>query len=191
MAADQPRQILRLPSKHGDPHGAKPDPAVGRRLWDAQSPRDALVAALVVALAFGTIWLVVSLLLDRVHPWLTVLLGLLVGIAVRRAGRGLDWRCPAVAAAVTLLGALAGNVVIAAAFTATELGTSMLTVLARTSEFTWPVFFTEVMTAADAIYAVSAAALAAFLANRRLDRRQYAALRVWREGAWERSREAS
>ena len=46
---------------------------------------------------------------------------------------------------------------------------------------TWPVFFNEVLTVADGFFAVVAAGLAAFFANRKLTRKQYYALRQWRE----------
>jgi hypothetical protein len=80
-------------------------------------------------------------------------------------------------------GALAGNVIVAASFTAAEFGTGTLTVLRAATSFTWPVFFDEVMTAADAIYALAAAAIAAYYANRRLTRDQYASYRAWQEQA--------
>ena len=43
-----------------------------------------------------------------------------------------------------------------------------------------PVFLDEVLTIADGFYAVVAASFAAFLANRRLSREQFYALRLWR-----------
>jgi hypothetical protein len=44
---------------------------------------------------------------------------------------------------------------------------------------TWPVFFDEVMTPADLIFALVSATVAAFYANRRLTRAEYLALRTW------------
>ena len=79
-----------------------------------------------------------------------------------------------------LAGSIISNVVLAASTTADSYGTGTLEVLRSVTSMTWPVFFAEVMTAADAFYAVFAAALAAFLANRRLTRSQYYALRLWR-----------
>jgi hypothetical protein len=112
---------------------------------------------------------------------MTVVQGAIIGLAVRRAGRGLDWRFPAVAAAAAVAGALAGNILVAAAFTAAEFDTTILTILRSATDFTWPVFFDEVMTPADVVYAIAAAGVAAFYANRRLTRDQYAAYRAWRE----------
>ena len=179
MPRNEPGQILRLPKKHTPEFAEAPDPALGERLWRAQSSRDATLAALSAVVLFCILWPALSWLLDGVFPWLTVMLGLLVGYAVRRAGRGLDWRYPLIAAAATVLGSLAGNIVVAASFTAGELGTDTFTVLRRITSLTWPAFFDEVVTAADVIYALTGAAFAAFYANRRLTRRQYAALRTW------------
>ena len=107
----------------------------------------------------------------------------MVGYVVRGAGKGLDWRFPVIAAVLTVLGSLLGIVAISAATTAGEYDTSTVTILSRATPLTWPVFFDEVLTAADYIYAAIAAAIAAFYANRRLTRRQYFALRQWRESA--------
>jgi hypothetical protein len=139
------------------------------------------MAALIVIVVFSVIWVLLSTALDRVFPWMTVVQGLIIGFAVRRAGQGLDWRFPVIAAVAAVAGALAGNVIVAASFTAAEFGTGTLTVLRAATSFTWPVFFDEVMTAADAIYALAAAAIAAYYANRRLTRDQYASYRAWQE----------
>ena len=139
------------------------------------------MAALIAAIVFILLWILLSSLLDRVFPWLTVALGLAVGLAVRRAGFGLDWRFPTVAAAVTLVAAFLGNIVVAASFTAAEFGTSTLTILTRFSSLTMPTFFDEVMTPADVVFALFGAVVAAFYANRRLQRAEYHALRTWQE----------
>ena len=112
---------------------------------------------------------------------MTVVQGLIIGLAVRRAGRGLDWRFPVIAAVAALVGALVGNVIVAASFTAAEFDTGTLAVLRAATNFTWPVFFDEVITAADAIYALAAAGVAAYFANRRLTRDQYTSYRAWQE----------
>jgi hypothetical protein len=112
---------------------------------------------------------------------MTLVQALLVGLVVRRAGRGIDWRFPAVAATVAVTGALVGNVVVAAAFTAAEFHTDILTILRSVTTMTWPVFFDEVMTGADLFYALAGAGIAAFYSNRRLTRTQYAALRTWEQ----------
>lgn len=181
MSEEQHKQVLRLPKRHSREHPVKPDPALGARLVRAQSLRGAIVAGLVTVIVFSMAWAMLSTALGRVFPWMTVVQGLIIGLAVRRAGRGLDWRFPAIAAITALAGALVGNVIVAAAFTASEFDTGTLTVLRAVTGFTWPVFFAEVMTPADVVYAFAAAGVAAYYANRRLTRDQYAAYRAWRE----------
>ncbi len=181
MSEEQRKQVLRLPKRYSREGAARPDPETGARLVRAQSLRAAFTAAVIVIVAFSVIWAMLSTALDRVFPWMTVIQGLVIGLAVRRAGHGLDWRFPVIAAGAALAGALAGNIIVAAAFTAAEFDTGTLTVLRAATSFTWPVFFDEVMTAADAIYALAAAGLAAYYANRRLTRDQYASYRAWLE----------
>ena len=181
MAYDPDNQVLRLPKKHASGIDEPPDPDLGRRLVAAQSLRNALTAGLIAVVGFAVLWTLVTALTERIFPWFTVLLGFIVGYAVRTAGKGLDWRFPTLAVVLTMLGALLGIVVISAATTAGEYNTSTMTILSRATQLTWPVFFDEVLSATDYIYAVIAAAIAAFYANRRLTRRQYFALRQWRE----------
>ncbi len=130
---------------------------------------------------FSLFWMTLTSLLDKVLPWFTVVLGILLGYAIRVAGRGLDWRFPALAAAMTLVGALIGNIVVAASVTADEFGIGTLQVLQSVTSMTWPVFIDERLNIADAFFAVVAAGFAAFYANRRLTRSQYYALRLWGE----------
>ena len=137
------------------------------------------MASLIVIVLFSVLWSMLSVLLGRIFPWLSLLLGLAIGLAVRRAGFGLDWRFPLLAAVFTLLGTLLANIVVAAAFTAPLLETTTLAVLSNLTVMTWPVFFDEVMTPADLVYALFSAAIAAFYAKRRLTRSEYLALRTW------------
>lgn len=180
--SDQPiPSIARMRKRHTPSKPTVVQPGAGRRLVEQQSLRNALLASLIVIVVFSILWAMLSTLVNRVFPWMTVLLGVIIGFAVRRAGQGVDWRFPVLAAVAAIAGALASNIVVAAAFTARLLETSTLTVLAETTSMTWPVFFNEVMNPADAIYALAAAAIAAFYANRRLNRAEYLALRQWQE----------
>lgn len=180
MNDSQRQNPLRLRKKHGSGVHRDIDVADGERLVLAQSMRNALVAGLIATIVFCVIWTGLSSLLNKVFPWMTVLLGVMLGFAVRRGGRGVDWRFPLLAAALALFGALLGNVVVAASYTAETYDTGTLQILRAVTSMTWPVFFDEVLTVADGFYAVLAAGLAAFLANRRLTRSQYYALRKWR-----------
>ena len=171
---------MRLPRKHRGAayRAAEVDAA---ELAADQSLRDAAFAGLVVIVVFSVFWVMLSTLVDRIFPWMTVLLGVFVGLVIRRAGRGLDWRFPVLAAAMTMLGSLAANIIVAAAFTADELDATTLEILRAATSMTWPVFFREVISAADIVYAAMGAGAAAFFANRRLTRSEYSAWRKWQE----------
>ena len=163
----------------------------GRSLVQDQSLRDAAAGGLIVVVLFSALWAMASTLIGRIFPWMTLVLGIFVGLVIRRAGRGLDWRFPVLAVVLTLLGALAGNIVVAAAFTAAELDTTTIMILRAVTSMTWPVFFDEVISAADIIYALFGAALAAFYASRRLNRSEYHAVRKWQERQQAESRKDS
>ncbi len=179
--SEEKTNILRLPKKHAPKVTKRVSAAEGEHLVEVQSLRAALIAGLFAVTVFTVLWSMLSVLLGRIFPWLTLLLGMSIGLVVRRAGQGLDWRFPALAALLTLLGSLAGNIAIAANFTAAEFGTGTLTVLGAVTTMTWPVFFAEVMTPVDLIYALFSAAVAAFYANRRLTRAEFLALRKWEQ----------
>lgn len=174
------KSIVRLPRRHQ--RAANNSIGVdASELVAEQSVRDAAVAGVVVIVAFSVLWVMLSTLVNRIFPWMTVLLGILMGLVVRRAGQGLDWRFPVLAAAMTLVGSLVSNVIVAAAFTAEELDSTTFEILRAATSMTWPVFFREVISAADVVYAAMGAGAAAFFANRRLTRGEYIAWRKWQE----------
>lgn len=172
--------LLRLRRRHGEGQPLDVSADDGARLVRAQSLRNALVASLIVFVVFCVAWIVLTSLTGRVFPWMTVALGWLTGTAIRRTGRGVDWRFPLLAGLVTLLGCVGSNVVLAASTTAAEFGTSTLDILRAVTSMTWPVFFDEVWNIGDSFYAVFSAGLAAVLAPRKLTRSEYFALRLWR-----------
>jgi hypothetical protein len=181
IMSDEKIGVLRLRKKHLPKVSREPTQDDARRLLAAQSVRNAIMASLITIIVFSIVWAMLSTLIGSIYPWMTLLLGILLGLAVRRAGFGLDWRFPVIAAVFAAAGALIGNIIVAAAFTAPQLGTDTLTVLRNLTVLTWPVFFDEVMTPADLVFAFFAAGLAAFYANRRLTRAQYLAIRTWDE----------
>jgi hypothetical protein len=180
-AEDPRKKVLRLRKKHAPGGHERPTPADGARLLRAQSPAQAVAAGIVAIVVFSALWLMVTTAFGKIYPWMTLLLGIGVGLVVRRAGQGIDWRFPVIAAALAFIGSIVGNVVIAASTTAGEFETSIFRILGAVTTMTWPIFFDEVMTAADFVFALFAAGLAAFYANRRLTRRQYQAIRIWQE----------
>ena len=173
--------VLRLRKKHLPKADGEPTPEDGRRILAAQSVRNATMASIIAIIIFSIIWAMLSTLVGVIYPWMTMIMGIVIGLTVRRAGFGLDWRFPVLAAVFAIVGSFVGNVVVAAAFTAPELGTTTLNVLRNLTAMTWPVFFDEVMTPADLVFALFAAGLAAFYANRRLTRTEYLALRKLEE----------
>ena len=172
---------LRLRKRHGS--GARRDVTSidGGKLVRAQSIRNAIVAGLIAVIVFSLFWIALSELTNRVFPWATVVLGFLIGHSIRLAGRGIDWRFPAIAAVMALAGSLAANIILAASVTAEGLGLGTLQILQAVTTMTWPVFFDEVLTVADVFFAVVGAGLAGFYSNRRLTRAEYLALRLWHE----------
>jgi hypothetical protein len=172
---------LRLRKKHGQGERPKVTADDGARLARAQSLRNALVAGLITIIVFCLLWILLSGATGRVFAWMTVILGIALGFVVQKAGRGVDWRFPALAALMALVGSVVGNVVLAASTTAAEYGTGTLEILRAVTSMTWPVFFDEVWNVADGFFAVVAAAFAAFLAPRRLSRTQRFALRLWQQ----------
>ena len=172
---------LRLRKKHGEGHKPDATAADGARLERAQSLRNAFMAGLIAVVLFCLLWIALSSVTGRVFPWMTVVLGYLLGLSIRRAGRGVDWRFPTLAAAFAILGSLLSNVVLAASTTAAEYGTGTLDILRAVTSMTWPVFFDEVWNTGDSFYAAVSAGLAAFFAPRKLSRNEFYALRKWRE----------
>ena len=181
MTAEPNHQVLRLRKKHAPGSHERPVAADGATLVRAQSLSHAAMAALIAIVIFAVIWSMLTAATGRIFPWMTMLLGVLVGFAVRRAGQGLDWRFSSLAAGLAFAGSILANVVIAAGTTAGEFDVGTLTVLRSVTTMTWPIFFDETMTAADWIFAAFAAGIAAFYANRQLNRREYQALRVWQD----------
>jgi hypothetical protein len=174
---------LRLRKKHGSGIRTEETPDDGRRIVDAQSIRNAIVTGFIVIIIFSIFWVALTELSNRVFPWFTVLLGVSLGYSIRLTGRGTNWHFPLTAGVLTLIGALFSNIVVAASVTAEGFDTGTLDILQAVTGMTWPVFFDEVLTVADFFYAVVGAGLAGFLANRRLTRSEYRALRLWQEDA--------
>ncbi len=172
---------LRLRKRHGSGERKDVTSADGARLVAAQSVRNAIVASLIAICIFSLFWIALTGLTNRVFPWLTILLGLLLGHGIRLAGRGVDWYFPALAAAMAILGSLAARFILAASVTAQGFGLGTLQILQAVTSMTWSAFFGDVLTIADAFFAVGAACLAAFYSSRRLTRTEYLALRLWRE----------
>lgn len=131
-----------------------------------------------VGLLFCWLWAMLSMTSGRVFPWFSVLNGAVIGIAVQRFGRGLDWRFPVMAAVVAGLAAYTGNLIIGVFETGTYIEAAPLSVLGGLSADTMEKFFQNTINPIDHIYAFCACGVAAFFANRRLKRHEVLGLRT-------------
>ena len=156
-------------------------PVDAATLLKEQSVARAVLGALLALLVFNYAWALSAELFDKVFPWLSMLQGVVVGLAVRRAGRGFDWRFPVVAGVAAWVGAISANFVIAAITTGEELGVSALHVIRNLTSMTFDVFFTETFNVVDHIYAAASAGIAAFFSRRHLNRREVLELRNYEE----------
>lgn len=181
MAKQQQEKVLRLRKKHGDGGHSNATADDGRRLIERQSERAAIMAGLIVIIVFCMLWVMVTDLFGTVYPWATVILGYLIGHAIRRAGKGVDWWFALIGAVLALLGSVITNIVLAASISADQAGTTTMNVLQDSSFETWLFFFGVDWNIGDTAFAVFAAAVAAFYSMRRLSREEYYALRLWRE----------
>ena len=161
-------------NNRGEPH-PRVDP---QALIAAQSVAAAVAAAIVAMLVLSGVWTFFTGITARVFPWFSIIQGIFIGLAVRRFGRGLDWRFPLIAGAAAWIGAFFGNLMVAIPVTTSELGSSSLEVIRGLTWWSFRTFFTEVITIVDFIYAFCAAAVAMFYSNRRLTRHEDFALRT-------------
>ena len=170
--------MFRLKQKHSREAPDKLPPADGRRLLAEQSVIRGLVWSVVVALLLCWLWAILSVTSGRVFPWFSVLNGAVIGIAMQRFGRGLDWRFPVMAAVIAGLAAYTGNLVIGIYETGRYIEAAPLNVLGGLSADTMENFFQITINPIDHIYAFCACGVAAFFANRRLKRHEVFGLRT-------------
>lgn len=138
----------------------------------------AVAGGIAVVLVCGWMWAILSVETGRIFPWFTILIGALVGLAVQRYGRGLDWRFPAIAACIAWTGAYVDNLMIGIVETGRYIEAAPLRVFAGLSKDTMKNFFANTVTPIDHVYALCAAGVASFFAKRRLNRREVLALRT-------------
>lgn len=170
--------MFRLKQKHTRKPADKRPPADGNRLLAQQSFGRGLAGSIAVGLLSSWLWALVSLNTGKVFPWFTVIIGALIGIAVQRFGRGLDWRFPALAVVVAGSAAYVGNLMIGIFKTGQYVDANAGQILSGITTDTLRVFFTNTISPVDHIYAFSACGVAAFFANRRLKRHEVMGLRL-------------
>ena len=86
IMSDDKTDVLRLPKRHRPKSGAELTAEEAQALIEAQSVGNAVIASLVVIVVFSVLWVMLTALLGRFFPWLALVLGAILGIAVRRAG---------------------------------------------------------------------------------------------------------
>ena len=97
--------MLRLPKRFSRDPDEAPRQADAGLLLRQQDLARGLAMSLAVAAAAVALWIWSCMLFDRYFPWGSVLQGMLIGLAMRRYGRGVDWRFPLAAALVAMAAA--------------------------------------------------------------------------------------
>ena len=164
--------MFRLRQKHSRNLGRDATLVNAEKLVAAQSVRTAITGAAIAIIMFNIVWAYTASASGKFLPWISIVQGAVIGIAVQRSGRGLDWRFPLVAGAAAWLGAFSGNLFIALVFTVTEttgVGSNWWRVLES--------FFDNTVSVIDVIYAFCGVAVAIFYAKRPLNRHEVLALR--------------
>ena len=170
--------MFRLKQKHSQQRSDQRPAADGRRLLAEQSLTRGFFGSLAVGLLLCWLWAMFSTQSGRIFPWFSIPIGALIGIAMQRFGRGLDWRFPLAAVLVAGLAAYAGNLFIGVFETGRYIEEAPLRVVGGLSLDTMENFFRNTINPIDHIYAFSASGVAAFFANRRLKRHEVLGLRT-------------
>lgn len=174
--------MFRLKQKHAQKRGQRLPPADGRQLLAEQSVLRGFLGTFAVALLLCWTWALFAMSTGRVFPWFSVVIGALIGIAMQRFGRGLDWRFPVMAVVIAGVAAYFGNLMIGVLETGRYIEAETMSVLGGLSADTLRNFFRNTVGPVDHIYAFSACGVAAFFANRRLKRHEVLGLRTMDRG---------
>jgi len=167
-----------LKKKHTPKRADRLPPADGRRLLAEQSVGRGVLGSIAVALLLCWLWAISSMATGRVFPWFSIGMGALIGMAMQRFGRGLDWRFPVLALIIAGVAAYAGNLMIGILETGRYIEAGPMQVLGGLSLDTMRNFFRNTISPIDHIYAFCACGVAAFFANRRLKRHEVLGLRT-------------
>lgn len=170
--------MFRLKQKHTQKRSERVPPADGRQLIAEQSVLRGFLGTFGVALLLSWGWALFAMTTGRVFPWFSILMGALIGLAMQRFGRGLDWRFPVMAIVIAGIAAYFGNLMIGVLETGRYIEANPLRVLGGLSADTMRNFFRNTIGPIDHIYAFSACGVAAFFANRRLKRHEVLGLRL-------------
>jgi vitamin B12 transport system permease protein len=126
----------------------------------------ALLSALMLGLAAGAVWMVPTLYLRQPLPWLALLLGWLLGKAVRHWVRPAGGNAAVLAALATFTAALYVNLLTAAARIAGLMGLGLIDSM-RTAGFRLLLQLAELgCTPTDGVWFIAGMGIAAFVALR-------------------------
>jgi hypothetical protein len=170
--------MFRLKKKHSPNQQYTGPPPNATLILAQQSVGRAVAGGIGALLVFGWMWASASMQMGRVFPWLSVLIGALIGLVIRFYGRGLDWRFPVIAALIAWVGAYTGNLMFSILETGRYIEAESFRVFLGLSIDTMENFFANTVSPIDHIYAFCAAGVASFLAKRRLNRREVLAVRT-------------
>jgi len=170
--------MFRLKQKHAPKPTKRLPAADGRTLLAEQSMARGTLGSVGIALLLCWGWALFSMSAGQVFPWATILMGAMIGVAMQRFGRGLDWKYPAAAVVITGIAAYAGNLTIGILETGRYIDAEPIRVIGGLSMDTMRNFFRNTINPIDHIYAFSACGVAAFFANRRLKRHEVLGLRT-------------
>jgi hypothetical protein len=170
--------MFRLKQKHAPKPAKRLPPADGRTLLAEQSMARGTLGSIGTALLLCWGWALFSMSAGQIFPWATILMGAMIGLAMQRFGRGLDWKYPVTAVVITGIAAYVGNLAIGILQTGHYIDAEPIRVLGGLSMDTMRNFFRNTINPIDHIYAFSACGVAAFFANRRLKRHEVLGLRT-------------
>jgi hypothetical protein len=141
-----------------------------------QSISSAMISAFMALVIMNILWAFISMIFDRFFPWFSLLQGIIIGISVKKFGRGIDWRFPIIASTFAIIAAITGNFLSALNLTGREFYTGALPLIIEISWYTVKTFVIKEFGVVGTIYALASAGIAAFYSNRILDRYQSLAL---------------
>ena len=72
MSEKRPPSIARMRKPHSAAKMAHATAGDGRRIVEQQSLRNALLAGLIVVIVFSMLWAMLSTLLNKIFPWMTM-----------------------------------------------------------------------------------------------------------------------
>ena len=106
-----------------------------------QSISSAMISAFMALVIMNILWVFISMIFDRFFPWFSLLQGIIIGISVKKFGRGIDWRFPIIASTFAIIAAITGNFLSALNLTGREFYTGALPLIIEISWFTVKTFF--------------------------------------------------